>query len=500
MKKLLLLILVLNVFKRVNAYDDYFGESYYFENFREALNATIDSVHGIDSTRNVELRIMINDTSNISILKIQPKYDRVRFYLPLFSDEKMGSFIIGIADSLAKTENYRNKLLAAELCSATLLNTKYWKRTGNCFAPWQRRIVKQAVAIDTEYCYQYARTVPVVGKLHTCLYDNDISRVIKSIFKEASFTQHEIEVYAKGLGKIRSLRDTIGYYEHKTKQTELTSSERSNLFYIERWLKDAQTYNKSLKEHFDSLNANQLQYEIKSSIKRLDDYKMIEIINSLDRKCMVEFAPLIDSVFQSGMFPEEGDYLQLVLARMGYKDYPKKQIEYIGAKADSILEHIKKLPENKESNWVLSDLIYSYIKVANQLKSIGTQDAYYRIAPALLVKKSFPEDEKGSDMVSIYSGSLSSIVYMFLRDNILNIPLDTKPIIKKMIPHFDSIIKSRNIVLPPEDEFTVDRIIEELQPIHIDLFFEKNYCEQIYNWMVTNRGKYDIVSRKCEEL
>lgn len=497
MKKLLLLILVLNVFTRVNAYDDYFGESYYFENFREALNATIDSVHGIDSTRNVELRIMINDTSNISILKIQPKYDRVRFYLPLFSDEKMGSFIIGIADSLAKTENYRNKLLAAELCSATLLNTKYWKRTGNCFAPWQRRIVKQAVAIDTEYCYQYARTVPVVGKLHTCLYDNDISRVIKSIFKEASFTQHEIEVYAKGLGKIRSLRDTIGYYEHKTKQTELTSSERSNLFYIERWLKDAQTNNKSLKEHFDSLNANQLQYEIKSSIKRLDDYKMIEIINSLDRKCMVEFAPLIDSVYQSGMFPEEGDYLQLVLARMGYKDYPEQQIDYIGAKADSILKYIQQLPDQKEG--LMSSSLFSYIELANQLKSIGTQEAYYRIAPALLVKKSFPRDEKGSDMISFYFGTLSSNFYMFLRENILNIPLDTKPIIEKIIPRLDSIAKSRNIVLPPE-EFTIERQKEELNSTDIDLFFDKDYCEQIYNWMVTNRGKYDIVPRKCEEL
>jgi hypothetical protein len=493
MKKLLLFILVLIVFSRVNAYDDYFGESYYFENFREALNATIDSVNGIDSTRNVELQIMINDTSNISILKIKTKYDRVRFYLPLFSDEKMGSFIIGIADSLAKTDNYRNKLLAAELCSATLLNTKYWKRTGKCFAPWQRRIVKQAVVIDTKYCYRYARTVPVVAKLHKCLYDNEIDQAIKYIFKEASFTQHEIEVYAKGLRKIRSLNDTIGYYEYKTKQTELTSSETSNLFCIERWLKDAQANKHTLKEYFDSLNTDQLQYEIKGSIKRLEDYKMIEVISSLDRKCMVEFAPFIDSLFQSGMFPEEGDYFQLVLARMGYEDYAKKQIDYLGAKADSILECIKKLPENKENNRVLTDLIDSYIKLANQLKSIGTQEAYYRLAPALLVKRRIPEEA-----LSIYYGNLSSCFYIFLRKSILNIPLDTKPLIEKLIPRLDSIAKSRKIVLPPE-EFTIERQIEELNSIHIDLFFDKDYCEQIYNWMVKNKGKYNIVPRKCEE-
>ncbi len=500
MKKLLLFVLLLNVFTRVDAFYDYFGESYHFENFREALNATIDSVHCIDSTRNFELQIMINDTSKVSILKVKSDYKytyNVRLYLPLFSSEEVGSFIIGIADSLAKTDNYKNKLLASRLCSATLLNTKYWKRTGNCFAPWQRRIVKQAILIDTEHCYRYTRTVPVVENLHKCLFDNEISQVIKNIFKEARFTQHEIEVYAKGLPKIRSLKDTIGYHGLKSRLSELDTDQIRTLRRLERWLNDAHTNEQTLIGYLDSLNTNQLQYEIKSSIKRLDDYKMIQIISSLDRKCLVGFAPLIDSVFQSGMFPKEGDYFQLVLARMGYKDYPEKQINYLGAKADSILKRIQQLPDQKEG--LLSSSMFSYIRLANQLKSIGTQEAYYRIAPALLVKKNFPREEKGSDMISFYFGSLSSNIYMFLRENILNIPFDTKPIIEKMIPHFDSITKSSNMVLPPEDDFTVEKLIEELQSIHIDLFFDKDYCEQIYNWMVKNRGKYDIVPRKCEE-
>ena len=336
MKKLLLFILVLNVFARGNAYYNLFGETYCFNNLHEAVYATIDSVYAIDSTKSVGLQIMIDNTAPISLLKIESN-NNVRLDLPLFSNEQLGSFIIGIADSLAKTNNYKNKLLASELCSAALQNTKYWKQTGNCFTPWQRKVVKKAVYIDMEYCYRFIRSEPVVKDLHKCLYDNEINQLIKKQFENIHFTQHEIEVFASGLKKPYSLNDTIGYYEFRTKQTKLNSSEEFRLTYMADWLKDAQANNKALKEHFDSLNMNQLQYEIRNSSKKMDDYKMIQIIKSLDRKYKIEFAPFIDSLFQSGMFPEDDDYFQLVLAQMRYKDYPISQVNYLGTDRKSVV-------------------------------------------------------------------------------------------------------------------------------------------------------------------
>ena len=363
------------------------------------------------------------------------------------SNKALSNKLYKLLDSLAQTDIYSNKLLAYNGYNKLLRKMRPYPQN------WQKELSKK---IASSILDKHLRIIGLdaICDLPRSAFTHDLLKKIADVYTPPTLTREEAEVSAQLGGNTHVLKDTIGYSKLKEiPENKLSSKEENRLWNMKVDLYRADKANMSLKAYYDSLNRE----SFKKRVKYRRNYSFAgggSIVQCLARKKVYKAAPMIDTLKDIPRFDDWDHNFSLDLARLRYKDYPEKMIKKYGHAIDTTIQYLESGNFSKEKNDDIQNQLDTYFR---SLTYIGTQEAYYKTAPLVSIKDTILYPYR-SDYKPYRIGTLFIDI---MSEYIKNMPT-----------------------------YAMDSINGDVW--YIDKKLPEGYHEKIYNWMIENKGNYEI--------
>lgn len=391
----------------------------------------------------------------------------ISFEFPPISNQTSAIEIFHVIDSLARTEIYTNKVVANKIASE-LVQYYSIRRDSVCYYcenkqlnSWQKDLLLNLTMTDIEHCMRMMidNNDAALFHLPRTIYTFEILDKIKYLFAHPYLRKEEVEIIAQREQNYFNIEDTLGFTFHNINYSKLSNDDKKRIGDIRRDLINAKEVNQTLGYYYDSLN--KIEYEKYVNAWTGSQFVGIQqLVDVIALKKIYSLAPLIDSICQQQLCNSWSNFnIGDVLARLNYKSYPETQISIYSSKLDSLINLI----ENKSlANKAIKSLEKEILANYRKLIYINTQESFCKVAPVLLIKqRSYNENN---------SYVIGAKFFLSLNDNILNLPWDKE---------------ANEDVKFGESPFVVDEwYIENKLP--------NNFLEEIYDWMINNKGNYLI--------
>jgi hypothetical protein len=241
--------------------------------------------------------------------------------------------------------------------------------------------------------------------------------------------------------------DTTGFKETFRACLKQKSELETYTGKINNWMHNAEKSKMPLRRWLDSMQASQDTLFVRRYVQ--ETLNLVPLLHAIGQNYLNELAPDIEQLITTGKLSEDDKKeASLQLARMQYKGYEKNIIEDIG---NTI----------KQTDATDYNTLY---KLFEKLVYINTQESYYATSPLLLNRNTWGDH--------LNQATIGARIFMQLDNYIKNLPFDKKQLIDKV-----------------SEGGKYDVIINEMV---IDYELGEPFLKQIYQWMIANRGKYEI--------
>lgn len=421
--------------------------------------------------------------------------------LPGIDDLKANAKLSQAVDKVSSTDNYYSKILGHQI-NLFLINALILKEDSLISQGKEQTAIKtliqQIVLSDIKYCARFTDTY-IFDKLEKQHYTNGIIQEMKGLLFHPFKTREEARIIISTRKPEYSIHDTIGYknkvkqyhsllqeykgYENRLK--EYTAKAKAANVSIEEWLNAhdttgfKETFRACLKQKseletytgkisnwmhnaekskmplmhwLDSMQASQDTLFVRRYVQEI--LNLVPLLHAIGQNYLNELAPDIEQLIATVKLSEEDKKeASLQLARMQYKGYEKNIIEDIG-------NTIKQTDATDYS---------TLYKLFEKLVYINTQESYYATSPLLLNQNDF------NDLIT--TAPINARFFVQLKQYIRNFPWNEKLEIKEL--------EKKGIYIYSFND-----------PWDVNNYLPKDFLKQIYQWMITNRGKYEIAQEK----
>lgn len=445
-----------------------------------------------------EVRLTINKEVNLT-------FDGNRYYrlaIPALNELKTIATVVKVADKIGSTSNYCSKILAHELNQYVIEQLLQIEDTllkqGN--EPTEAlTLITQTISSELKFCTRFTDSYYIFNKLKRRHYSPEAITEIKELLNHPYKTSEEAKIVLASLKPQYTILDTIGFVEKTKEYKNILREHDKNLmelntykdkakaankgieewinindtsgfkekFYaclkqkseletytgkINSWLHNAEKSKMTLKHWLDSMQAAEDTQFIKNYTN--EPLVLWPVVNAIGQSYMKELAPYIEQLITSELLGEnDKKKAKLELARMQYKEYEKEII-------DQIKNDIKLA--DSTGYGALS-------KFFEKLVYINTQESFYAAAPLLLNKNDF------YDLLT--TAPINARFFVQLKQYIHNFPWDEENKVKALQNEGIYIYSFNN-------------------PWDVNNYLPKDFLKQIYQWMIANRGKYEIAQEQ----
>lgn len=418
----------------------------YYKRITDSLLSYIDKYNNIYRHHNYKLGFTLSDTI---LNKVEEELFFNIEFPDISSNEKMCNKFYIFLDSLAQSYVYSSKLLAY----------KGYKELLKEFRPypyvWQRKLGLKMVHSILD---NHLRIIDLyaICYLPRELFTDELLRKISEVYTPPTLTRYEAKISAQEVGKLHNLTDTIGYTKLKKKPDDkLSLGEEHKRWNIKVDLYRAKKANTTLKVYYDSLN----KVRFRKIVKARMGYPFGgggSLEKCLARKKVYKADRMIDTLRNILYFEDWDNYnFDLDLARLRYKDYPEKMINKYANAIDTTIQYLESTNLSNEKNDRIDRKLYNYFE---NLLYIDTQESYYETAPLVMIQDT-----------GLYFSNHEYIPYRI-----------GTGYIKKLSDYIKNLPSS-----------VMDSISGDLW--YIDKKLPKGYHEKIYNWMMENKGNYELI-------
>jgi hypothetical protein len=316
-----------------------------------------------------------------------------------------------------------------------------------------------------------------VRLLPDSLYTPEIIEKCKAMFVNPTYTKKEADVIAASFKPPFSVSDTLGYAALKHKRDSLRTYYRSgyyaelhgeeeDLYYTKRnRIKEAGEMGLTLEQYCDSMNMDYYQRVADTYVGKTL-YGLGYVLSSFAENKVYFMAPLIEEYGKQYFSDIE---IQEMLARLDYKDYKERHDTYNAQQIINYTQQIDSLSKILSSiDEIILPSSYSkghreYIElrwIMDDLKHLGTQDAYFAMAPLLLIK----------NRVKTYHPQYEFLIGIDFYEKIARLFIGV-PLPKCVDPEWIGIIHQYD-----------DGACKAIE----------DYLPKVYQWMLDNKGKYEL--------
>ncbi len=355
--------------------------------------------------------------------------------------------IFGVADSLAQTDDYMNKLFAHKMYSFScdfLTNIEFdLKGQGKGFAHITK-LIQDAFYFDTKYCGHYTNLL--FAGTERAYFTPGVVEEMRKLLEHPFLTQADAEFMFKS-EKPTVYNDTTGYQLNllKLKNHDTTANERlvqdtyGLLLFLKKEGISLKEYNDELQHKSDSI----FMERIVGKPIYLD-----QIYRAVGRARIRELAPVMEELYKDSLLKDYSSFAECILARMQYKDYEERVVSRLS-------KQIRETPILDRD---------TYYKIIDDLTYIHSQNSYAAIAPLLLRKEVLYDGVEGVE--GFYSLSVGVGCLLQLNKEIANLPW----------------------------EYSVDGGGKYLSEDNFEKnFYPKELLMKMYKWMNENKGSYKLI-------
>jgi len=253
--------------------------------------------------------------------------------IPCKWDEPTARSILKVLDRLARTNSYPNKWIVNDVCQRLA-------DLGNGSAAWQKDVALKAAILDFDYAAKY-NSFPAIASLPRDLFMQDvIIDRIKKAFRSPYISRKEAESRTQ-------------WY------TPPHSHDAKGRHYAEAY-----------------------KWEVGKLWEGCD-----AIISSAGNKRVYSLAPLIESFatpeIREKLGERNAEWVDLILARLRYKDYYQQQArKYINV-WDSCIVYLKSNTDHDIDG--VEDVVWTILDCREKVKYIGVPETYYRGIPVISI-------------------------------------------------------------------------------------------------------------------
>lgn len=445
-----------------------------------------------------EVRLTINKEVNLT-------FDGNRYYwlsVPALNELRTIATVVNVSDKIGSTSNYCNKILAHEINKyivGQLMQIedslfKQGKEPSNVTL-----LIKQAIFSELKYCTRFTDSYYIFDKLKKRHYSPEAISEIKALLNHPYKTNEEAKIVLASLKPQYTILDTIGFTDKIKEYKNILVEHDKNLMELNIYKDKAKAANINIKEWLNSNDTTGFEEKFYSSLKReselesytrkignwmsesqkskmtlkhwLDSLQAVEdtqfindyikesvvlwpVISAIGQSYMKELAPDIEQLIATGILNEDKkNEAMLQLARMQYKEYEKEAIQRIE----------NEIKQTDGSDYGALD------KLFEKLVYINTQESFYATAPLLLNQNDFNN--------LFTTVPINALFFVQLKQHIYNFPWDEKMEIKEL--------EKKEIYIYSFND-----------PWDVNNYLHKDFLKQIYQWMIANRGKYEIAQEQ----
>jgi hypothetical protein len=400
-------------------------------------------------------------------IKYNPKSFVIR--LPTVENILISRKIFIVLDSLARTNNYCNKLLASQSFNVLLKGCQIKEdslllhKRGN---EEVRILIEDIINSNFDNCARYIG-LSFLDNISKKDITPKIIMKLRDLLKNPYHTLGEAKVLAQKEEPLYFNYDTTGYNKKKKRRSELNEKEQSEISNIDYMLFLAKKAGMSFGNYLDSLrligNSQLIHKYLNLEIESLS-----KIVSNAGYFYLYELAPDIETVYFKHQDMEwVKECCPINLARLEYKNYDDSLILSYSQGIETTIRYLNNpnLVYKQKKN-AIGDLFYYF----NGLKYINTQASYYASAPLLLVteKEYYYSDYDSPKYI------VGAKFFLELDGCIENLPWDRG--------------EQRNLAL--------NGPIGYINEFYIEKYMPKDFLEKIYKWMIENKGMYKIVKNE----
>ncbi len=440
-----------------------------------------------------EIRLTIDKKVNLT-------FDGNRYYwlaIPALNDLKTIATVVKITDKIASTSNYCSKILAHEINQYVIGQLIQIEDTllkqGNESSE-ALTLITQTITSELKFCTRFTDSYYIFDKLKRRHYSPEAITEIKTLLNHPYKTSEEAKIVLASLKPQYSVLDTLGFVE-KTKEyknilREYDKNEMELNIYggkakaanmsIQEWMSindttgfkekfystlkrksELESYIKKIKSWISESEKSKMTLGLwLDSIQKTEDNQFLKnytkgyvvlwpVIKAIGQSYLNELAPDIEQLIITGILGKnKKDDAKLQLARIQYKDYEKVAVEQI----------TNEIKSADSTDYGVLD------KLFEKLVYINTQESFYATSTLLLNKNIWGDH--------LNQATIGARIFMQLDNYIKNLPFDKKQLIDKV-----------------SERGKYDVIINEMV---IDYELGEPFLKEIYQWMIANRGKYEI--------
>jgi len=420
-----------------------------------------------------------------------------KIILPGIDDLKATAKLVQAVDKISSTDNYYCKILSHQI-NLFLINALILKED-NLISQGEEQaaiktLIQQIVLSDIKNCTRFTDTY-IFDKLKKHHYTDEIIQKMKGLLSNPFKTREEARIIISTRKPEYSIFDTIGYkskvkqyhsllqeyksYENMLKEygikaktanvsveewfnTHDTSGfkekfhaclkQKSELetyvSKISNWMHNAEKSKMPLMHWLDSMQALQDTLFVRRYVQ--ETVNLVPLLYAIGKNYLNELAPDIEQLIATGKLSEDDKKEAILqLARMQYKEYEKNVIEDI----------VNIIKQTDATDYSTLD------KLFKKLVYINTQESYYATSPLLLNENDY------NDLVT--TAPINARFFVQLKQYIRNFPWNENLKIKEL--------EKKGIYIYSFND-----------PWDVNNYLPKDFLKQIYQWMIDNKGKYEI--------
>jgi hypothetical protein len=425
------------------------------------------------------------------------KNEYLAIYLPRLNNLELAEELANVLYSFGKTENYVNKRIIDKISIYMVLDLQDEEdsliKKGKDYSKFSS-LVQQIAYTDLKSCARYSNS-SVCTKLKRRNFIPEIKEEMKKLLASPDRTLNEAKLALQSQKKTYVIEDTTGYYSKKMEYKEIykkyrtyrdallknlpqekeknmnleawaeknDSNEFGNRYLIwlkkkncyENYINKIESWKQAAKREGITLNQWLDKTESETDNGFINNYltrsiNVFSIIEAIGYNNFYELAGNVEELYLTGKIDKDTkEEARLTLARLQYKDYE-----------NLVIDSIRKIISLTDRSDYITLLYYF-----KNLVYINTQESFYAIAPLLLIK-----NEYNDNMNTV---PINARFFVLLKKHIKNFPWDEKAKIKGLKIHglynFDD-------------------------PWDVNNYLPKDFLGRIFQWMIENRGKYEIGS------
>jgi len=415
----------------------------------------------INSKYHVELYTQIDDSLTIH----NRDTDMVVFRFPMMKNEASAGKAFSVLDSLARSDNYNLKIVSNRIFSTltrylieqiSIVGIGENKRK---LRDWELTLLENMVNSDMENNYRIIGDGAVLY-LPASLYSQSNIQNVEIFFNNPYLSESEASIIAQRGGPTYLISDTTGFSELNKDFRNLTQADKHRVRVIRDRIFWAKELEISLSEYYNKRNREEYEKSVRAFLGQQTRGVSV-LINQLGKNNVYVLSPTIERVFKSDdfMLQDGAVDFKLILARLNYKEYPESQIEFYSNLLNGVVEDLKVQelgrPEVNKIDWLL-------ISYRGKLEYINSQKSFQMLAPLILIETyTYQQEDRYS---------LGAHYFLELNEKIKNFPWDKKALEE---------------VGPNEVPFVVNAW-------YIDNKMPNDFLKKMYDWMISNKGKYQL--------